>query len=197
MDEMARNSGRIPQGERVKRDIAVPRKVYGKKTMQFVRTFFESGVGEPEMVDPIAEEVLAQGLSYKVVSDKTAIDKAEAHISAIGYERAIEHFIYKADEMEMGSGDLNLKEGKVIVARGQLLLRAAAAKKDYHNFKRLVVVLSEIETLAGQIVQAASMLKKMGGDVKLFEVKRTVDRLNRELGKGKYGSAGSLPSSRS
>ena len=33
MDEMARNHGRLPQGERISRDIAVPRKVGKKKTM--------------------------------------------------------------------------------------------------------------------------------------------------------------------
>lgn len=42
MDELARNSGKLPQGVRVKRDIAVPRKVNGKKTMLWARTFFES-----------------------------------------------------------------------------------------------------------------------------------------------------------
>ncbi|MBR5782676.1 MAG: hypothetical protein IKY33_00450, partial [Clostridia bacterium] len=77
MDEVARNSGRLPQGERARRDIAVPRKVSGKKTMRWARTFFESGVGEPDMVDPIAEELLNEGLAYKVIGNNKAIGVAE------------------------------------------------------------------------------------------------------------------------
>jgi len=42
LEETASNSGKIQQGEPVKRDIAVPRKVNGKKTMRRARTFFES-----------------------------------------------------------------------------------------------------------------------------------------------------------
>ena len=191
MDEVARNSGKLPRGERISRDIAVPRKVGGKKTMRWVRTFFESDVGEPDMVDPVAEEVLAQGMAYRVVSDQRALDRAESFIGKNGYEQALQDFYFNADRMEDGV-KFNFARGKETVAQGQLLLRAAAERKDYHNFKKLVVLLAEIETLAGQTVQAASMLKKMGGEAKMFEVKRVVDKLNRKLAEGKYGEKGKV-----
>ncbi|MBR5782917.1 MAG: hypothetical protein IKY33_01680 [Clostridia bacterium] len=181
MDAQARESGRLPQGERARRDIAVPRKVNGKKTMRWARTFFESGVGEPDMVDPIAEELLNEGLAYKVIGNNKAIDVAEKIVELKGYEGAINAF---AADVDAG------KLSKEVVALGQVLLKVAAEKKDAHNFKKLVVMLSEIETIAGQTVQAASMLKRMDGETKLFAVKRLVDKLNKELAEGKYGKKG-------
>ncbi len=181
MDEMARNHGRIAQGERVKRDIAVPRKINGKKTMRWARTFFESGVGAPEMVDAVSEELLNEGLSYRAISDEKALNEAEADIQSRGYQQSLSRL-----EAEVDEGKIS----KDMMARGQLLLNAAAENKDYDAFKRLVVLISEMGTIAGQTVQAASMLKKMDGETKLFAVKRAIDRINRDLQSGKYGSKG-------
>ncbi len=178
MDELARNSGRIPQGERVKRDIAVPRKVNGEKTMRWARTFFESGVGTPEMVDPVAEDLLNEALSYKAVSNESAFNVAEGMLERKGYEGAIAYFEAAVDDGRFS---------KDIAALGQLLLNTAAEMKDSHNVKKLVVLISEMGTAAGQTVQALSMLKRMDGEAKLFAVQRAVNKINRELASGKYG----------
>ncbi|MBP3705773.1 MAG: hypothetical protein J6J13_00780 [Clostridia bacterium] len=167
--------GAFEQGENAKSPISVPQKVADNKpTERFVRTVIETGRLTNDMVESIEVEILTGGFSYEVVSDETAIKKANA---------AIENGTAEDRWQEVVNGrSINKND----IAIGEQLLSEAIKLGDSKRVLELSAELADIFTRAGQAVQSARLLKKMTGAGRVVAAQRYVQTLNKDL-RQKYG----------
>ncbi|MBQ2135458.1 MAG: hypothetical protein II201_01070, partial [Clostridia bacterium] len=168
--------GSLPQGENAKNSIQVPEAVTNDKpTERFIRTIIETDTLKENALKNIGEKVLLGDFSYEVISDDSAIKKADNAIkngtAESAWENTVEH---------------SAKIGKNQIAIGEKLLTKAIKEHDVFAIMKLSSELSDVLTRAGQTVQAARLLKKMSGPGRLVALQRTVKTLNNDLQK-KYG----------
>jgi hypothetical protein len=170
--------GSLPKGEKTTVDISVPKAVAkDKPTERFIRTIIETDSLKEDALSQMGEKVLLGDFSYDVMSDENAIKTANKSI-------------------ENGTADSfwedAVNEGKHIsknqVAIGEKLLANAIKENDTFKILKLSSELADIFTRAGQVVQAARLLKKMTGAGRLISAQRFVKTLNTDLIK-KYGES--------
>lgn len=167
--------GMFETGENANAPIATPKAVADDKpTERFTRTIIETGKLTEEMLEGMEEKVLLGGFSYKMVSDESAQKKADSAVLNGTAEDIWEETV---------NGD---KITKNKMAIGERLLKDAIEKGDVLNVLKLSSELADIFTRAGQVVQAARLLKKMTGAGRLVSLQRTVKTLNKDMRK-KHG----------
>ena len=168
--------GSLPQGENAKNSIQVPEAVAkDKPTERFIRTIIETDTLKENALKNISEKVLLGDFSYEVISDDSAIKKADNSIKN-----------GTADSIWENTVEHSARIGKNQIAIGEKLLTKAIKENDVFAIMKLSSELSDVLTRAGQIVQAARLLKKMSGPGRLVALQRTVKTLNNDLQK-KYG----------
>jgi hypothetical protein len=168
--------GAIPRGEAPRlRNIDVPAATDAGKTRQFARTAYE--ILPKEAARQTMEDVMAGKFAYEPISNKETIRKAEAELNT------------GADEAYQKWQGV-LKSGKQItaddLALGEALLTKAARDKDLTKVSQLTIDLASELTNAGQVVQAARLLKKMSPEGYGVYVERQIKKANTEF-KNKYG----------
>ncbi len=167
--------GAFETGENAKAPIATPTAVAeDKPTERFTRTIIETGKLTEEMLQGMEEKVLLGDFSYEVISDEKALEKANTAINNGTAEDIWE-------ETLNGS-----KITKNQMAIGERLLKDAMESGNTKRVLELSAELADIFTRAGQVVQAARLLKKMTGAGRLVSLQRTVKTLNSDL-RQKYG----------
>ena len=167
--------GAFETGENAKAPIATPTAVAeDKPTERFTRTIIETGKLTEEMLQGMEEKVLLGDFSYEVISDEKALEKANKAVNNGTAEDIWE-------ETVNGS-----KITKNQMAIGERLLKDAMESGNTKRVLELSAELADIFTRAGQVVQAARLLKKMTGAGRLVSLQRTVKTLNSDLRK-KYG----------
>ena len=167
--------GMFETGENANAPIATPKAVADDKpTERFTRTIIEKGTLTEEMLQGMEEKALLGGFSYKMVSDESAQKKADSAVLNGTAEDIWEETV---------NGD---KITKNKIAIGERLLNDAIEKGDVLNVLKLSSELADIFTRAGQVVQAARLLKKMTGAGRLVSLQRTVKTLNKDMRK-KHG----------
>ena len=168
--------GSFPQGENAKLNMPVPMAVAeDKPTKRFIRSIIETDTLTNEMLQGMEEEVLLGGFSHEVISNDTAIKKAD-----IAVKNGTANEIWK-DTVDSGK-----RITKNQIAVGERLLKDAIESGDTRKVLELSAELSDILTRAGQVVQSASLLKKMTGAGRLVSLQRTVKTINKDL-RAKYG----------
>jgi hypothetical protein len=167
--------GAFETGENAKAPIATPTAVAeDKPTERFTRNIIETGKLTEEMLQGMEEKVLLGDFSYEVISDEKALEKANTAINNGTAEDIWE-------ETLNGS-----KITKNQMAIGERLLKDAMESGNTKRVLELSAELADIFTRAGQVVQAARLLKKMTGAGRLVSLQRTVKTINKDLVK-KYG----------
>ncbi len=168
--------GTIEQGENAEAPISTPKAISDDKlTERFIRTVIETGKLNEEMIENVEAQVLLGEFSYKAISDDKATKVAEAAVNNGTAEDIWEEAV-------------NVSKGvnKNQIAVGERLLANAIESGNTLRVLEISSELADIFTRAGQVVQAARLLKKMTGAGKLVAVQRTVKMLNRDMRK-KYG----------
>ena len=178
LDDMIKQYGAIPKGEKPARNILVPvRTSDDKRVSQTVRTVLEAKA-TPDAAVPAIEELIAQGdFSYDVYTDKEARAAAEATIRNKGYETALADWL-----SEVREGKVN----KTNTALGWELYNAAATKGDLKTAMTILNGMVQHQRNAAQALQATRILKKMEPDAQLYGIQRSVENLKEEL-VAKYG----------
>ena len=167
--------GMLPQGENAKAPIATPAAIAeDKPTERFTRTIIEKGALTEEMLQGMEERVLLGGFSYEVISDDKAMDKADSAVKNGTAEDTWENVIHSK------------KVNKNQIAIGERLLKDAIESGNTKRVLELSAELADIFTRAGQVVQAARLLKKMTGTGRLVSAQRMVKTINRDL-QAKHG----------
>lgn len=167
----------IKRGERHKNETNVPRRVEkDKKTHRFVRTIIESDTLTDEMLDDVKTDMVLGNFSYKAVSDESAKKKADQYIKNGRAESVWDNAVNGSP----------VHISKEMIAVGEKLYLQAVENNDRKRVLELSGELCDVLTRAGQVVQAARMLKQMTGLEKLMAVQRMVKTINKDLAE-KYG----------
>ena len=167
--------GALKKGEKAAKDVTLPERTSDERyTRRFVRTT-EEAAGIPErMNERIDDSLLTEDLlTYSRITDKMAVKKGDSDFKALGYKKAIKEW----NENRAGTGH---QPTKYDIAFGERLMIEAARNGDEAVALKVLADLASMETQAGQVVQAARLLKKLGPTGQLYYIQKAVDRLNKQ-----------------
>lgn len=172
---LVRQNGEYDQGANAARPVLVPqRDSEGNPVSRTARTAMGAKAIPDEAIADIQNMVLRGELSYNRVSDKSSIDRATKTIQDKGYQGALEEF-----RNSVSKGVVS----KDIATLGQQLLVNAANAGDGKTAAELLTLYAQMETTAGQAVQAASILRKLAPNDQLYAAQRTVSELEKTIRK--------------
>lgn len=165
----------FPEGANAARDVDVPTTdPQGRPIRKTAATAMGARAIPEEALADIQNMVLRGELSYNKVSDKSSIDRAVRTIREKGYQGALEEF---RSDIQRGV------VSKDIATLGQQLLVNAANAGDSRTTAELLSLYAQMETTAGQAVQAASILRKLDPSDQLYAAQRAVSDLEKALRK--------------
>ena len=165
----------FPEGANAARDMDMPTTdPQGRPIRKTAATAMGARAIPEEALADIQNMVLRGELSYNKVSDKASIDRAVRTIREKGYQGALEEF---RSDIQRGV------VSKDIATLGQQLLVNAANAGDSRTTAELLSLYAQMETTAGQAVQAASILRKLDPSDQLYAAQRTVSDLEKVLRK--------------
>ena len=165
----------IPEGANAARDVDVPTKdPRGRLIRRTASTAMGAKAIPDEAVADIQNMVLRGELSYTRKSDRAAIDRAVKTIQDKSYQGALEEFRSKVQKGVIS---------KDVTALGQQLLINAANAGDGNTMAEVLTLYAQMETTAGQVVQAASILRKLSPSSQLYAAQRTVSDLEKTIQK--------------
>ena len=165
----------IPEGANAARDVDVPTKdPRGRLIRRTASTAMGAKAIPDEAVADIQSMVLRGELSYQRAGDKASVERARRTIEEKGYQRAMEEF-----SAQVRKGVVS----KDMATLGQQLLINAANAGDGKTTAELLSLYAQMETSAGQAVQAASILRKLAPDDQLYAAVRDVSELEKTIQK--------------
>ncbi|WP_165449977.1 hypothetical protein, partial [Intestinimonas timonensis] len=146
----------------------------GRKIRKTASTAMGARAIPDEVVGEIQRMVLSGQLSYDRVTDQDSIRRAVAQIERDGFQRALGDF---SNAVQKGV------VSKDLATLGQQLLVNAANAGDGKATAELLSLYAQMETAAGQAVQAASILRKLDPSYQLYAAQKAVDNLQKTLSK--------------
>ena len=165
----------FPEGANAARPVGVPTTdPQGRRIRKTASTAMGAKAIPDEVVGDIQNMVLRGELSYDRRSDLASTDRAVRTIEEKGYQRALEEF-----SAQVRKGVVS----KDIATLGQQLLINAANAGDGKATAELLSLYAQMETTAGQAVQAASILRKLAPSDQLYAAKRVVSELEKTIQK--------------
>lgn len=163
----------FPEGANAARPVDVPTTdPQGRRIRKTASTAMGAKAIPDEVVGDIQNMVLRGELSYNRRSDRASIDRAVRTIEEKGYQRALEEF-----SAQVRKGVVS----KDIATLGQQLLINAANAGDGKATAELLSLYAQMETTAGQAVQAASILRKLAPSDQLYAAQRVVSELEKTI----------------
>lgn len=165
----------FPEGANAARPVDVPTTdPQGRRIRKTASTAMGAKAIPDEVVGDIQNMVLRRELSYERVSDKSSINRAIRTIKEKEFWGALEEF-----RNSVSKGVVS----KDIATLGQQLLINAANAGDGKATAELLSLYAQMETTAGQAVQAASILRKLAPSDQLYAAKRVVSELEKTIQK--------------
>jgi len=165
----------FPEGANAARPVDVPTTdPQGRRIRKTASTAMGAKAIPDEVVVDIQNMVLRGELSYDRVSDKSSINRAIRTIKEKEFWGALEEF-----RNSVSKGVVS----KDIATLGQQLLINAADAGDGKATAELLSLYAQMETTAGQAVQAASILRKLAPSDQLYAAKRVVSELEKTIQK--------------
>lgn len=179
----------FPEGANAVRPVDVPTTdPEGRNIRKTASTAMGAKAIPDAVVEDIQNMVMAGELSYNVNTDRGSINRAVQRIESDGFPRALGDF-----SNAVQSGVVS----KDMATLGQQLLVNAANAGDGKATAELLSLYAQMETAAGQAVQAASILRKLEPTYQLYAAQKAVDSLNKTISARKKGgnrnSADNIP----
>ena len=178
IQRMVEQYGRIEAGEKPFREATLPKKTApGKNVSQTVRTVLEAEA-TPEIILPDIYELASEGhYSFESITDKQAIQAADAKITDRGWAGALAEWT-----KTVAAG----KVSKENTATGWALYNHAANAGDTKAALEILDNMVLHQRSAAQALQATRILKNLTPEAQLYNVTRSVKNLQEELDK-RYG----------
>lgn len=171
----------FPEGANAARPVDVPTTdAEGRNIRKTAATAMGAKAIPDDVVGDIQNMIMSGSLSYDRVTDKASIDRAVSKLSQDGgFQRGMQEFT-SAVKKGVVSKDL--------ATLGQQLLVNAANAGDENATAELLTLYAQMETTAGQAVQAASILRKLSPTAQLYAAQKVVDNLQETLSKKLKGA---------
>lgn len=165
----------FPEGANAARPVDVPTTdAEGNPIRKTAATAMGAKAIPDNVVLDIQNMVMNGDLSYQVATDKAAITRAISTIQADGFQRSLQQF---SDSVQKGV------VSKDMAALGQQLLVNAANAGDSNATAEILSLYAQMETVAGQAVQAASILRKLSPTAQLYAAQKVASNLEKTLSK--------------
>ena len=165
----------FPEGANAARPVDVPTTdAEGNPIRKTAATAMGAKAIPDEVVGDIQNMVMSGDLSYKRVTDRDSINRAISRIKADGFQRALGDF---SDAVQKGV------VSKDMATLGQQLLVNAANAGDSNATAEILSLYAQMETVAGQAVQAASILRKLSPTAQLYAAQKVASNLEKTLSK--------------
>lgn len=142
----------------------------GRNVEKTVSTILNSPLTSPEMAT-VYENAIANGaFDYDVVTDRSAVQQAQAKIARDGWQEVANSFIAKAE--------LGQRITKADTAEAISAYNLAISEGDHKTAFELATAIADAAHDSAQMVQAMNLMNRLTPEGRLLTLRRLVDRMN-------------------
>lgn len=142
----------------------------GRNVEKTVSTILNSPLTSPEMVTVYENAIAGGAFDYDVVTDRTAVQQAQAKIARNGWREVANSFIAKAE--------LGQRITKADTAEAISAYNLAISERDHKAAFELATAIADAAHDSAQMVQAMNLMNRLTPEGRLLTLRRLVDRMN-------------------
>lgn len=142
----------------------------GRNVEKTVSTILNSPLTSPEMASVYENAISGGAFDYDVVTDRSAVQQAQAKIARDGWREVANSFIAKAE--------LGQRITKADTAEAISAYNLAISEGDHKAAFELATAIAEAAHDSAQMVQAMNLMNRMTPEGRLLTLRRLVDRMN-------------------
>lgn len=142
----------------------------GRNVEKTVSTILNSPLTSPEMATVYENAIAGGAFDYDVVTDRSAVQQAQAKIARDGWREVANSFIAKAE--------LGQRITKVDTAEAISAYNLAISEGDHKAAFELATAIADAAHDSAQMVQAMNLMNRLTPEGRLLTLRRLVDRMN-------------------
>ena len=135
-----------------------------------VSTILNSPLTSPEMATVYENAIAGGAFDYDVVTDRSAVQQAQAKIARDGWREVANSFIAKAE--------LGQRITKADTAEAISAYNLAISEGDHKAAFELATAIADAAHDSAQVVQAMNLMNRLTPEGRLLTLRRLVDRMN-------------------
>lgn len=144
----------------------------GRNVEKTVSTILNSPLTSPEMATVYENAIAGGAFDYDVVTDRSAVQQAQAKIARDGWQEVANTFI--------GKVDLGQSVSKMDMAEAISAYNTAVSEGNHQAVFELGVAIADAAHTGAQMVQAMNLMNRLTPEGKLLTLRKYVDKLNRK-----------------
>ena len=142
----------------------------GRNVEKTVSTILNSPLTSPEMATVYENAIAGGAFDYDVVTDRSAVQQAQAKIARDGWREVANSFIAKAE--------LGQRITKADTAEAISAYNLAISEGDHKAAFELATAIADAAHDSAQMVQAMNLMNRLMPEGRLLTLRRLVDRMN-------------------
>lgn len=142
----------------------------GRNVEKTVSTILNSPLTSPEMATVYENAIAGGAFDYDVVTDRSAVQQAQAKIARNGWREVANSFIAKAE--------LGQRITKADTAEAISAYNLAISEGDHKAAFELATAIADAAHDSAQMVQAMNLMNRLTPEGRLLTLRRLVDRMN-------------------
>lgn len=142
----------------------------GRNVEKTVSTILNSPLTSPEMATVYENAIAGGAFDYDVVTDRSAVQQAQAKITRDGWREVANSFIAKAE--------LGQRITKADTAEAISAYNLAISEGDHKAAFELATAIADAAHDSAQMVQAMNLMNRLTPEGRLLTLRRLVDRMN-------------------
>lgn len=142
----------------------------GRNVEKTVSTILNSSLTSPEMATVYENAISGGAFDYDVVTDRSAVQQAQAKIARDGWQEVANSFIAKAE--------LGQRITKADTAEAISAYNLAISEGDHKAAFELATAIADAAHDSAQMVQAMNLMNRLTPEGRLLTLRRLVDRMN-------------------
>ena len=142
----------------------------GRNVEKTVSTILNSPLTSPEMAAVYENAIAGGAFDYDVVTDRSAVQQAQAKIARDGWREVANSFIAKAE--------LGQRITKADTAEAISAYNLAVSEGDHKAAFELATAIADAAHDSAQMVQAMNLMNRLTPEGRLLTLRRLVDRMN-------------------
>ena len=142
----------------------------GRNVEKTVSTILNSPLTSPEMATVYENAIAGGKFDYDVVTDRSAVQQAQAKIARDGWREVANSFIAKSE--------LGQRITKADTAEAISAYNLAIAEGDHKTAFELATAIADAAHDSAQMVQAMNLMNRLTPEGRLLTLRRLVDKMN-------------------
>lgn len=142
----------------------------GRNVEKTVSTILNSPMTSPEMATVYENAIAGGAFDYDVVTDRSAVQQAQAKIARDGWREVASSFIAKAE--------LGQRITKADTAEAISAYNLAISEGDHKAAFELATAIADAAHDSAQMVQAMNLMNRLTPEGRLLTLRRLVDKMN-------------------